>query len=229
MKDLVRGRSVLVIGHSDADGHLASEQSRRNALRHGAKRCDVFIDPHWTRGYRLWCKYLDKMPIHRAQTIIFVDLMLDPADVSGSANAVVALANANKDKEFLLIDHHPMSGLPSIPENLRICFTQIVYACCYGEPGNLMVMASLCENEELPVAPLIDEKMRTRALGVRRAAADRAMAGENLMKLLADDLWDVIEQLALEPKDIHKSVRGWRHSRQPESPALSQAHAVALA
>ena len=34
MKNLVNGRSVLIIGHSDADGHLASEQSRRNALRH---------------------------------------------------------------------------------------------------------------------------------------------------------------------------------------------------
>ena len=54
MKALAKNRYVLIVGHADADGHLAAEQSRRNALRNGARECEVFVDAKCTASYRIW-------------------------------------------------------------------------------------------------------------------------------------------------------------------------------
>ena len=71
---------------------------------------------------------------------------------------------------------------------------------------------------------MIDDTMRRRALGMVRASADRDLAGDKLLSLLAHDRWDLIEILADEPAEIHRRVRGRRHSRQPSSPGLTRAH-----
>ena len=225
MKQFVNKQRVLVVGHSDADGHLAAEQSRRNILQLGALLCDTFVDKTFTSGQRIWQKYLSHVPIEKYDRVVFVDLMFHPEQVRESVGEIVNLAEKHSEKQIMVIDHHPTSGLPSLPDNLSICFTSIVYACCYGAPSDLMVIASLCENEEEPVLPMVDDGIRRRALGMTRAAADPNIAGSALLKLLSKDRWDIIERLADEPKDIHKRVRGRRHSQQPESPGLLQARA----
>ena len=220
---LTKNRRVLIVGHADADGHLATEQSRRNASRSGASRCDVFVDVKRTANYRIWRNHLSEIPICSADTVVFVDLMFHPDDVVGSVNVLAELASENPEKQFIVIDHHPYSGLPALSVNLSIWFTSAVYTCCFGPPSALMVVAAICDRDEEPVVAMIDETMRRRALGMERAAADHTLAGNNLLRLLENDRWDLIEQLAEEPKDVHQRARGRRHSRQPLSPGLERA------
>lgn len=227
MKELVKNCNVLIVGHADADGHLAAEQSRRNTLRSGARVCDVFVDAKRTAGYRIWRNYLTEIPIYKADTVVFVDLMFDPGNVSESVGALVNIARENPDKSFVVIDHHPVAGLPALPPNLGIWFTPAVYTCCLGAPSDLMVVAAICDHDEEPVTAMIDETMRRRALGMGRATADPDLRGEKLLRLLAADRWDLIEQLAEEPRDMHRRVRGRRYARQPLSPALEQARTAA--
>lgn len=222
-KALTKNRHVLIVGHADADGHLAAEQSRRNSLRSGASRCEVFVDVKRTANYRIWRNHLSEIPICSADTVVFVDLMFHPDDVVGSVNVLTELASENPEKQFIVIDHHPYSGLPALSVNLSIWFTSAVYTCCFGPPSALMVVAAICDRDEEPVVAMIDETMRRRALGMERAAADRTLAGNNLLRLLASDRWDLIEELAKEPKDVHQRVRGRRHSQQPLSPGLERA------
>ena len=224
---LTKNRRVLIVGHADADGHLAAEQSRRNALRSGASRCEVFIDVKCTANYSIWRNHLCEVPIRSADTVVFVDLMFHPEDVVGSVDVLTDLASKNPEKQFIVIDHHPYSGLPALAVNLSIWFTSAVYTCCFGPPSHLMVVAAICDRDEEPVVAMIDETMRRRALGMERAAADRSLAGSKLLRLLADDRWDLIEQLAEESNDVHQRVRGRRHSRQPLSPALERARGIA--
>ncbi len=226
-KALTKNRRVLIVGHADADGHLAAEQSRRNTLRSGASRCEVFVDVKRTANYRIWRNHLPEIPICSADTVVFVDLMFHPDDVVGSVNVLTELASKNPEKQFIVIDHHPYSGLPALSVNLSIWFTSAVYTCCFGPPSALMVVAAICDRDEEPVVAMIDETMRRRALGMERAAADRNLAGSKLLRLLANDRWDLIEQLAEESKDVHQRVRGRRHSRQPLSPGLERARGVA--
>jgi len=227
MLELVKDGAALIVGHADADGHLAAEQSRRNAERGGARSCRVYVDAKHTAGYRMWRDHLDEIPIEGSDVVIFVDLMFRPDDVSGSVGALVNLAQRNAEKTFVVIDHHPMPGLPALPTNLIILFTPAVYTCCFGPPSKLMVVASICDDDEEPVSELIDKTARRRALGMERAAADPELAGSRLLRLLADDRWDLIEGLADEPKDFHRRVRGRRHSNQPLSPALNEARVAA--
>lgn len=227
MRDLVRRRNVLVVGHADADGHLAAEQSRRNALAMGALHCDIFIDPRKTAGHRMWLKHLAEVPIAAAEVVVFVDIMFSPNELSLSLGALIDVAQKNPEKTFVVIDHHPLLGLPALPKNLGVWFTSAVYTCCFGRPSSLMVIAAICDHDEEPVAPMIDDTIRRRALGVVRAVADRDLAGKKLLRLLSEDRWDLIETLAKEPRDIHRRVRGRRIARQPESTGLVQALAAA--
>jgi len=227
MKELAKDRRMLIVGHADADGHLAAEQSRRNALRSGARACQVFIDAKRTAGHRIWRNHLPEIPIQGADTVVFVDLMFHPGKVAEDVSALADLARENPEKTFMAIDHHPVPGLPALPANLSICFTPAVYTCCFGAPSDLMVVAAICDRDEEPILAMIDETMRRRALGVKRASADRDLAGEKLLRLLATDRWDLIEQLAEEPRDMHRWVRGRRHALQPLSPALEQARTAA--
>ena len=226
VRKLVKGHHVLIVGHADADGHLAAEQSRCNVLRMGACRCEVLVDPKRTASYRMWHNHLPEIPIARADTVIFVDIMFPPDDPSDSVWNLIELANKNPGKSFVVIDHHPVLGLPELPQNLGIWFTSAVYTCCFGLPTWLMVVAAICDRDEGPVAPMIDNTMRLRALGMERAVADRDLAGEKLLRLLAADRWDLLETLAKDSNDMHKRVRGRRLRQQPLSVGLAQAHAA---
>jgi len=89
-----------------------------------------------------------------------------------------------------------------------------------------MVTASICDHDEGPVMPMIDDGFRQRALGMQRAVADRELSGQSLLRLLADDRWDLIESLASESNEVHKRVRGRRIAKQPPSAGLEQMHAA---
>jgi len=216
-------RTVLIVGHADADGHLAAEQSRRNGLAAGAKTCDVFIHPTYTAGHRMWQTHLDKIPLDGSDVVIFVDLMFRRDDIAGSVGALIDLVRSLPESTFMVIDHHPVGGLPALPENLSILLTPAVYTCCFGPPSHLMVVASICDNDEAPVAAMIDQTARQRALGMTRAAADRNLVGAPLLRLLSGERWDLIERMAEEPAEIHRQVRGRRTAKQPASSALADA------
>ncbi len=226
VQEHVKNRHVLVVGHADADGHLAAELSRRNALKMGARRCEVFIDRRLTAGYRMWRDRLWDIPVDGTDTVIFVDIMFDPEVPRDSAGALIELARKNPEKTFIVIDHHPVLGLPALPQNLGIWFTPAVYTCCFGPPSWIMVVASICDHDEVPITSLIDDKMRLRALGVERAVADSELSGKKLLRLLEENRWDLIELLAKESSSFHTRVRGRRISKQPMSMGLAQARAA---
>lgn len=228
MQEATKGKRVLVVGHADADGHLAAEQSRRNVLKLGAKSCSVFVDPGVTKNYRFWDRHLPNFDFGEAETIIFVDIMLNPKTLKKSFACLIEKVLKEKHRQFILIDHHPLGGLPGIPENLKICFTPIVYTCCYGPPSDIMIVASICDRDEKPIQEMITFTHRHRAKGVRRAAADtKELAGAPLLRLLSLDRWDIIESLADENDDMHRTVRGMRLLRLPSSDALHAARVAA--
>lgn len=207
----LNGRSALVIGHADGDGHIAAEQSRRNLISANARNCDVLVRPGLTSSFRFWEKSLNTVDLGSAEVVVFVDIALNPHNPKRSLEAVFDRANSERDRMFLLIDHHPVNRLPRAPENVFINLTSTVFTCCYGLPSNLMIVAAICDKDELPVKHLIQPMHRKRALGISRGAADKhGLAGKQLLALLQADRWDLIEKLAEEPKTLHKRVRGNR-------------------
>lgn len=233
MPGTVQGRDVLLIGHADGDGYLATEVSRRNALGAGARHCEVLIDPKVTGGYRIWDRYLDRIDLGAADMVIFVDLMLSYRDPRDSFDRLAALARREPARHFVLIDHHPVEGLPTPPDNLELRFTNRVYDCCWGDPDNeadMMLVASICDRDEAPVRDRITEVHRRRAVGLSRAAADRSMlAGEPLRRLVETGAWELIEGIADEDRAMHRTVRGLRPKADPRSPAVLAAQRAAVA
>lgn len=225
--DRCRGRRVLVVGHSDADGHVAAEQSRRNVMARGATACRVLVRPELTGSYRFWESGLSRVDFGDAELVIFVDIMLSPHDPTTSVRAIAELARRETHRDFLLIDHHPVDVSCARAPNLELSFTPEVYRCCYGDPGEMMLVAAICDGDEQKVRGRAGAKHYTRAVGLRRAAADRSLAGAPLMGLLAENRWDLMEMLASEPVALHKTVRGRRPSKAPHSEALSYARDAA--
>lgn len=228
MRSLVEDHNVLVIAHADGDGHIAGEQSRRNCINWGASKCEVYVDPKTTSGYRFWEKYLANFQIGDAQVVIFVDLMLRPQTPNISLFALTEFCEVNSDCLFIMIDHHPIGGLPAVPANLQIWFTSTVYTCCFGPPSELMLVASICDKDAEPVNGLLKTVHHLRALGVSRAAADRSgLAGSGLLQLLAHDKWDLLESLGEEDPMLHRTAWGNRLTRLPVSDALIAARSTA--
>lgn len=224
MNEHIQNRRLLVVGHADGDGYLASEQSRRNALSCGATSCDIFIDPRITSGYRFWDRHLEEFDMGDADTVVFVDLMLNYKSPRDSFERICARATSDPDRHFIYIDHHPISDLPAAPGNLEIRFSEIVYQCCLGDPSELMLIASICDRDEAPVRDHIEDLHRLRAVGVSRAAADRrGLAGAPLQQLLREDRWDILDALGQEDREFHRIVRGARSSKSPSSPSLEAA------
>ena len=228
MVELVTGRHVLVIGHADGDGYLAAEQSRRNVLRAGAASCEVLVDPRVTPGYRFWERWLARLDFTGIEVAIFVDLMLNYREPTESIELIRQQADKNPNLQFLVVDHHKYEVvIPAEPQNLQFRFTDKVYECCFGEPSDLMIVASICDRDEGPVSDMINDAHRRRASGVSRAAADRrGLAGTALITLLKEDRWDILEALGQEDRQFHRTVRGIRPASTPVSPAL---HAARLA
>lgn len=218
-------QSVLIFGHADGDGHLAAEQSRENLEKDGYQVLKVIADPAITRGCKFWETHFQTYDFGKADLIVVIDIMFDRQMPRRSYDALVNRCNQESGRRFIVIDHHPTKGLPARPDNLEVVFSKNVYTCCYGPPSELMVIASICDNDEGPVQHLITDTHRKRALGIKRAVSDRlGMAGELSLKLLKARSWDIFEHLADEPSAYHRTMYGNRIDQTPISPILFLTH-----
>lgn len=215
---------VLLVSHADADGHIIAEQSRRNLVRAGHD-VDLFIDRELTKGYRLWDK-LSSVPVQdEHDTVIFLDLMLNPKDPESSVDYLADLAKRHARKQFFLLDHHPMPTWEGKQrENLEISFSNRVYDCCVGTPSWLMAIAALCDRDEEALSDRPNENQRLVAQGVMRIMADqRRFVGFPMIALLATDRWDLMRHAALEQPNSHKQMYGHRTKTAMASRAMDYA------
>lgn len=217
-------RSALIFGHADGDGYLAAEQSRENLTKEGFKICEIVVDPRYTCNFRFWESAFQDWIFANIDLVIVVDIRLNISDPIRSYNAILSRVRSESNTDFEIIDHYPISGLPAEPSNLQLRFVDSVYQCCYGTPSDLMVVASICDKDEDPVASRITELHRKRALGVKRSAADhRGMAGRALQQLLSNRDWRIIEKISEEPSKYHRTFYGRRWTSLPQSAALYEA------
>ncbi len=221
--DLVTPTSVgpaIVFGHADADGHLAAEQTRDWLVRLGVDVTTVVSSE--TRNYRFWGK-LSEFDLSGYGIIVVVDIAFDFRDPAHSLSRLLDVSDRHLQTQFIVVDHHPLAH-PRVPRhNVKLVEVADPYDCCLGAPDSeLMEVAALCDGAPTAIVPT--PKLRRRALGVKRAAADvGGVAGEGLLQLIRERRWDFFEELADEDKAMHLSARGVRRSASEPSPLLEYA------
>jgi hypothetical protein len=141
-------RRALVIGHADADGHLITEQVRRNLALISGFDVKAVVDPARTKDHKSWMRLSSIDEIADADLVFFVDLMFAPATFDEEAGALVDFVRDRPSKQFFLIDHHPLPlrRLASA-DNLRVVYRPEVFDCALGPRSGMMVVAALCENQ----------------------------------------------------------------------------------
>ena len=216
-------QSVLVIGHADADGHLITEQVRRNLA--GIKNFDVktVVDPARTRDHNVW-RALDSITeIDEADIVFFVDLMFAPSSFAEEAKALVTFIHDYSKKKFFLIDHHPLPlRRLSSADHLRVLYRPDVFECTLGPRSGMMVVAALCERQSSRVSDIKETIHDTLAIGMRRAAAlGGDLSGKKLLALLRADCWSGIKMLGEDSSEFHRLPRGRRSPNQPKSETLT--------
>ena len=216
--------AAVVFGHADADGHLAAEQSRRNLEAEGITVQETVVSQA-TRSYRFWEHGFPSYRFDGIALVVVVDIAFRFKSPEDSLEALLEVVDSSPHTRFVVVGHHPLVSPTSERSNLTLREAASVFDCCYGSPSDeLMVPAAICDGDSKAVRPKITEAFKQRAVGVRRAAADRTgLAGSKLMMLLQKSRWDLFDALATEPKHLHTSVRGWRRASCPRSPALSEA------
>ncbi len=220
-------RKAIVFAHADGDGHLAAVQTMENLDKEGIEIIDVVVDPTATGSYRFWEQHFGICELGDADLVVVVDIMFNARNPISSYHALAARVAAEPDRQFVVIDHHPVSQLPASPHNLDIRFVRSVYACCYGDPSELMLLAAICDHDEQPVKARLTDLHKKRAKGVKRAVTDYpGLAGKPTLKLIGDRAWAVFETLADEPAEFHRTMYGRRTKRDSQSPLLQVAHAV---
>ena len=205
-------KSVLVVGHADADGHLITEQIRRNLAGIGGFEVRALVDPERTRDHRVWLKLENITEIEDADIVFFVDLMFSPNSFAEEAKALTNFIGDYSRKQFFLIDHHhlPLRLLTSA-ENLRVLYRPDVFECTLGPRSDMMVVAALCENQGPSVADIREPIHNTLEIGMRRAAAiGGGLPGENLLALLKENCWAGIAMLGRDNREFHRLRRGRR-------------------
>lgn len=223
----LRSGNAIIYGHSDGDGHLAAEQTRRNLLEDGCDVTSVVVHPMFTRNFRFWEQHFQEANFGDNEHVFVVDIMLANPDVAATWDAVCSRVKKEPDRQFYIIDHHKVAMPSALPRNLHVEIREAVYECCYGTPSELMLIASICDKDEAPVAAKLTEHHRRLARGISRASTERAvLSGQPLLYLLRNNHWSVFEQLADEPADFHRTFYGNRTSKQPLSPLLQMAYAV---
>jgi hypothetical protein len=213
---------VLIVGHADGDGHLISEQVRRNLSLIDSFDVSVVVDPLRTQGHKSWLKLDAIYEIKEADYVFFVDLMFGPQSYVEEANALVKFAEAFPEKHFFLIDHHPIPLARLAPAaNLRVMYRREVSECVLGPRSGMMVVAALCEHQTEEVADIKTPIHDALAVGMIRAAAHGGpLAGEKLLALLRADKWDALFQLGTDDAQYHYLPRGRRPSNRPQSDTL---------
>ena len=213
-------KSAMVFGHSDADGHLATEQTRQYLVDRGIKVMTAVSSR--TSSYRFWPK-LPEFDLSNHDLIVVVDIAFSFRDPGESLARLMAVSDEQRHKQFIVIDHHPLT-LPQTPRsNLRLIEVADPFECCLGEPDpDIMQVAALCDGAPTKVSPT--PALKKRALGVKRAAADLGgLAGYGLLELLRARQWGFFEALAEEHKEMHLSARGIRRRASQPSPLLAYA------
>lgn len=219
----------LVVGHSDADGHVIAEQTRRNLSHISNNQVDLFVDAQLTSGHRAW-KTVDQInQVSDADVIVFVDMMFSPIGFAEESSALVQLAKRNSEKTFIVIDHHPLpTSRLSEADNIRCVYRPHVVECTIGPRSDLMVLAAMDEKQDHLVEHRIKDYYPVLVQGLKRAAARGGpLQGKLLGLLIRHDMWDTLFELGADDKAYHRIVRGNR----PKSDALSEAYtnAVSLA
>lgn len=212
--------AALVFGHADADGHLATVQTRE-WLAESDINITTIVSPN-TRNYLFWQR-LRKFDLSAYDLIVFVDIAFRFRDPQESLTHLLDVANDQPQAHFIAIDHHPFPPPPNHSENVRLVEVSDPYDCCLGVPDpDLMQVAALCDGSPTRVCPT--PLLRQRALGVKRAAADvGGVAGDGLLELIKERRWGFFEALADENRDMHLSARGMRRRSSKASPLLEHA------
>lgn len=213
--------NVVVIGHADADGHLITEQVRRNLARIRGFKVTTVVDPLRTRDHKAWL-HLDTFPeVKPADMVFFVDLMFAPASFVQESQALVDFVSHYSDKRFFLFDHHPLPlRRLEAARNLRVIYRPEVFDCALGPRSGMMVVAALCEKQRQQVADVTTDQHEVIAEGMRRAAAlGGNLPGDKLLALIRANCWDAFVELGEEAREQHRLPRGRRPAGK-QSPAL---------
>jgi hypothetical protein len=220
---------VLIVGHADGDGHLISEQVRRNLSLIDSFDVSVLVDPSRTKDHKCWLKLDSFNEIEKADYVFFVDLMFGRQSYVEEANALVDYVRSYPDKEFFLIDHHPLplSRLASA-DNLRVIYRQNVSECAFGPRSGMMLVAALCERQPDDAEHIKTPFHDALAVGMRRAAAPGGpLAGQKLLALLRADQWEALYRLGTDDPKFHYLPRGRRSVVHPVSDTLKELDAIA--
>lgn len=222
-------QKVLVVGHADADGHIISEQVRRNLSLIPGFDVNVVVDPDRTKDHKAWMKLNELGEIDGADTVFFVDMMFAPASFDDEARALVSFVRDYPGKQFFLIDHHPLPARRlADAQNLRSIYRSSVFDCVIGPRSGMMIAAAICENQATDVADIKQPVHDIIAQGTKRAAAlGGDLPGARLLALLRSDRWDSLLALGEDDKSFHYLPRGRRQSGSELSPAMISAIEVA--
>lgn len=217
--------NAVVFGHRDADGHLAAEQTRDYLTQKGLEVTQVVSS--LTQNYWFW-KRLREIDLSRYDLIVVVDIAFRFGNPQESLDCLLEVADNQPDKRFIAIDHHPLPKPETRRDNLELHEVSDPYDCCLGIPNpDLMAVAALCDGA--PTRIRSTPALEKRARGMRRAAADvYGIAGEQLLKLVRQRNWEILEALADEDMAMHKTARGVRRAVSQPSPQLQLAKSLAF-
>ena len=212
--------SAILFGHADADGHLATEQSRAWLAQRGISVTTVVSAA--TRNHSFWRK-LPEFDLSDHGLVVTVDIAFKFRDPRDSLTRLLSVADRQPSKQFIVIDHHPLLRPPKHRQNVQLVEVSDPYHCCLGEPDpELMQVAALSDGGPTAVVPT--PLLEKRALGVKRAAADTGgVTGDVLLELVRERRWDFFEALANESRSMHRSARGFRLLSNETSPLLEYA------
>ena len=222
-------KKILIVSHADGDGHLIAEQVRRNLLLIPNLVVNTLVDASRTQGHQIW-KRLSMIPeIEDADVTFFTDLMFSPVGFGEQSSALTSFCREHPAKRFFAIDHHPMPYARLCEaDNIRAIYRPEVFECAFGPRSGLMVVAAICEHQQNWLSGARMPHHDILALGVRRAAAiNSPLCGGPLMSLLRAGRWDVLRDLGIEDRDLHRTVRGRRIGDGSESSAMSAALEIA--
>ncbi|MCY4625448.1 MAG: hypothetical protein OXC99_10685 [Chloroflexi bacterium] len=217
--------NAVVFGHRDADGHLAAEQTRDYLIQRELEVTQVVSSV--TQNYWFW-KRLRGIDLTSYDVVVVVDIAFRFGNPEESLNYLLEVADNHPDIQFIAIDHHPLAQPKTHRDNLELYAVSDPYDCCLGIPDpDLMALAALCDGAptRIPSTPALEKRAR----GMRRAAADiYGIAGEQLLKLIRQRNWAILEALADEDMEMHKTARGVRRAVSQPSPQLQLAKSIAL-
>jgi hypothetical protein len=224
-------RRVLIVGHSDADGHVIAEQTRRNLNLIPSFEVTAVVDPKRTQGHKSWEHLQSLYEVDDSDLIVFIDLMFSPTSFAVESEALLQFVSDRPNKTFFVIDHHPLPErrLATAP-NIRAVYRPNVFDCTLGPRSGMMILAAICEHQRRLVSDICRPYHDVLATGLRRAAAPGGgLAGTGLMNLLGADRWDALYALGTEQSAYHRFVRGKRIVNGPLSEGMVYAERAASA